>query len=56
MTNVGLNDLKERIRNIDLYPPNGMTVEELSCWLRGAEHMHASVINLIKDLEEGQHD
>lgn len=56
MTNVGLNDLKERIRNICLYPPNGMTVEELYCWIRGAEQMQESVDDLIKDLEEGQHD
>ena len=56
ITKIGLDQLKERIRNIHLYPPDGMKVEELSCWLRGAEHMHASVIHLIKDLEDDQHD
>ena len=55
MTNVGLNDLKERIRNIPIYPPTGIRVEELGSWLRGVEYMRAIVINLIKDLEDSQH-
>lgn len=56
MTNVELNDLKERIRNILPYPPAGIRVDELGSWFRGAEYMRAIVIDLIKDLEEGQHD
>lgn len=47
MTDIGYQDIINRIRELKVEPPEGYTVEEMQAWLLGYGKCYEAVLGLI---------
>lgn len=54
MTDIGYNDLIDRIVNREVIPPERMTLAELNSWLNGYAKCQNDIIDIINECRKGQ--
>ena len=53
MTDMGYQNIIDRIRTKPIEPPSNMTANELQAWLTGYLQAQRSVIGVIEELKKG---
>ena len=52
MTDIGIKDIENRVSGRQVYPPEGLTCEQLQAWLAGYAQCQRDVMDVIEELKE----
>ena len=53
ITKVGIEHIITQIKERSIYPPEGLTVEQLQAWLSGYSQCQGDVLDVIESIKEG---